>query len=443
MGGSVLDGRTIAHAVSAAGGKTYTYDCNGNMTVRNYGGGVVYNLAYDTENRLTGVSGAASAIFAYDGDGKRVKGTVSGATTVYIGDHFEWTSAGNTKYYYHGATRLAMRRSGYASGNGVFFLLGDHLGSTSLSTDSAGGNPTELRYKPWGETRFSSGTTQTTFRFTGQRQEAALGGADGLYYYGARWYDSYLNRWTSPDTIVPEKIQGVQAWDRYAYSNNNPIRYNDPSRHFVNVAVGALIGATVGVGLYALNIASSHQDFDVAQALTVAAVGAASGALISTGVGAVAGLQLFTGVGMAATAGGQLIANTITGSDFKTSNFVTASAYGFANGALGPVVGTTLGGAVALGGATSAASYAVTNVINGDPLTIEGALSSTAAGMISGGIGGAFPSLTNSHFVDNAPKYLIDQGIASFSKGFLGTTLANLGTNSPHFERKPCPVGAQ
>ncbi len=33
------------------------------------------------------------------------------------------------------------------------------------------------------------------------------------------------------DTYVPES-QGVQAWDRYAYSNNNPIRYSDPSGHF-------------------------------------------------------------------------------------------------------------------------------------------------------------------------------------------------------------------
>ena len=186
------------HAVTHLGGvQKYWYDANGNMTTRVIGGST-FNLSYDTENHLTGVSGAATASFVYDGDGNRVKGTVGGTTTVYIGNHFEWTSAGNTKYYYHGATRVAMRRSSYAMGNGVFFLLGDHLGSTSLSTDSAGGNPTELRYKPWGETRFSSGTTQTTFRFTGQRQEAALGGADGLYYYGARWYDSALGRFTSP-----------------------------------------------------------------------------------------------------------------------------------------------------------------------------------------------------------------------------------------------------
>jgi RHS repeat-associated protein len=60
-----------------------------------------------------------------------------------------------------------------------------------------------------------------------------LGGTDGLYYYGARWYDSSLNRWTQPDTIVPLATQGVQAWDRYAYVNNNPVKYNDPMGHDV------------------------------------------------------------------------------------------------------------------------------------------------------------------------------------------------------------------
>jgi len=52
-----------------------------------------------------------------------------------------------------------------------------------------------------------------------------------LYFYGARWYDPYLNRWIQPDTIVPESMQGVQAWDRFAYVNNAPTNGVDPSGH--------------------------------------------------------------------------------------------------------------------------------------------------------------------------------------------------------------------
>ncbi len=45
------------------------------------------------------------------------------------------------------------------------------------------------------------------------------------------------------DNIVPLESQGVQAWDRYAYVNNNPVRYNDPSGHWV-VCIGlVLVGA--------------------------------------------------------------------------------------------------------------------------------------------------------------------------------------------------------
>ena len=47
-------------------------------------------------------------------------------------------------------------------------------------------------------------------------------------YYGARWYDPSLGRFTQADTIIPE---GVQGYDRYAYTNNNPINYVDPSGH--------------------------------------------------------------------------------------------------------------------------------------------------------------------------------------------------------------------
>jgi RHS repeat-associated protein len=223
------------HAVTHLGGvQKYWYDANGNMITRIVGGST-YNLTYDAENRLTGVSGGASATFVYDGDGNRVKGTVGGVTTLYIGNYFEWTSNGNTKYYYHGSQRLAMRRSGYTSGNGLFFLLTDHLGSTSVQTTSGGSLSASVKYLPWGGERDSSGTMRTTFRFTGQRSEEA---GIGLYYYGARWYDSSLGRWAQPDSIVPQTVQGIQAWDRFAYVKNNPVRYTDPSGHSVDCGFG-------------------------------------------------------------------------------------------------------------------------------------------------------------------------------------------------------------
>jgi YD repeat-containing protein len=61
------------HEVSALGRRArlvryhaHHYDANGNMITR-IAGGSTYNLTYDAENRLTGVSGGASATFVYDG----------------------------------------------------------------------------------------------------------------------------------------------------------------------------------------------------------------------------------------------------------------------------------------------------------------------------------------------------------------------------------------
>jgi hypothetical protein len=52
---------------------------------------------------------------------------------------------------------------------------------------------------------------------------------------------------------VPSASQGVQAWDRYAYANNNPLKYNDPSGHFIWIAIGAAVGAALGYGVQVAN----------------------------------------------------------------------------------------------------------------------------------------------------------------------------------------------
>jgi RHS repeat-associated protein len=55
----------------------------------------------------------------------------------------------------------------------------------------------------------------------------------GLMFYNARWYEPAVGRFAQADTIVPQQ-QGVQAWDRYAYTNNDPVRYVDPNGHEIN-----------------------------------------------------------------------------------------------------------------------------------------------------------------------------------------------------------------
>jgi len=43
-------------------------------------------------------------------------------------------------------------------------------------------------------------------------------------------YSSELGRFTQPDTIIPG-AGNPQAWNRYSYTLNNPVKYTDPSGH--------------------------------------------------------------------------------------------------------------------------------------------------------------------------------------------------------------------
>jgi len=124
--------------------------------------------------------------------------------------------------------RIAMRKDGT-----VTFLLTDHLGSTSVATDSTGVLVSSILYTVFGETRSSTGMTASDYLYTGQREESEI----GLYFYNVRFYDPYLNRFLSPDTIIPDQYNPID-WDRYSYARNNPIRYSDPSGHDIWDTVG-------------------------------------------------------------------------------------------------------------------------------------------------------------------------------------------------------------
>jgi len=103
-------------------------------------------------------------------------------------------------------------------------------------TDAIGAYLSQQRSLPFGEVRQDDGSlTQTDLGYTGQCNLDAQNNSFslGLMDYNARFYDSYLNRWTQPDTIIPNGYD-PQTLNRYAYAMDNPIRYNDPSGHLAN-----------------------------------------------------------------------------------------------------------------------------------------------------------------------------------------------------------------
>jgi RHS repeat-associated protein len=397
--------------VTTAGTNTYCYDQNGNMVRRNIGLNT-YNLAYDVENRLVQVSGAATASFGYDGDGKRVISTEGGATTVYIGNYFEWKGSTSTmvKYYYAGAERVAMR-TGEAN---PLWLLGDHLDSTSVVANYDGtvfingGRPARQGYKAWGEQRFpdplNGSPLPTTFRYTGQR-EASF----GLYFYGARWYDDALGRFTSPDTIVPQASQGVQAWDRYCYVNNNPLKNNDPSGH-CPMCVAAALGFVIGAGVnYAIQTYNNYQSgMSLSQSMKPSNINL--GAVLASGVGgAVAGLTMGALSAGAAAIGITASANSVAA---IAGNAVGGAIANVAGGqaealATGLISSTTIdsSGVTVEGGAQGVISQAEANgFMNGNALTRD----AIVGGAVGLGVGIAKFTLADSstppypyHFEDS------------------------------------------
>ena len=187
-------------------------------------GSDTYTFAYDAENRLmTGAkNGVTLASYTYDGDGKRVKVVEGDNTTYYIGDYYEWRTGPTTtavKYYYAAGQRIAMREGGTLT-----WLLGDHLGSATITATENGTLASEQKYTAWGQTR--SGSVTTDRQYTGQISEPQL----GLYFYNARFYDSYLARFVQADTIIPQPGSPL-AWDRYSYVYSNPVNGIDPSGH--------------------------------------------------------------------------------------------------------------------------------------------------------------------------------------------------------------------
>jgi RHS repeat-associated protein len=146
----------------------------------------------------------------------------------------------------------------------------------SLATDYLGGVEAGQEFDPWGLV-LSGGITATTRNYTGQHLDGT-----GLLYYNARYYDPAIGRFISADTVVPGNASGgmegvavkpltvgfhetqflgklngenklgfwfqlsdrerqragspwgpanPQALNRYAYVQNNPLKYTDPTGH--------------------------------------------------------------------------------------------------------------------------------------------------------------------------------------------------------------------
>ena len=250
-----------------------------------------------------------------------------------------------TKYYRFNSQTMPMRKNGVLS-----YLHGDYLGNTVATN----------YYYPYGANRGGTAFSGlSTKRFTGQYHESNLPGGEGLSYYNARWYDAQLGRFLSADTIVPGPAN-PQAFNRYSYVLNNPLKYTDPTGHCVDgittaICIGAGIGAGTGAALYLWNESQQSDGIDLSVGLTwdgwlptgvqvgddwgdlaaATGTGLAAGAMMPAG-----GVWAVAGAGMASNAVADHMSNLITGNDFSAPEHAVAGMLGAASGVATAGVGT-------------------------------------------------------------------------------------------------------
>ncbi|RPF20713.1 RHS repeat domain-containing protein [Myceligenerans xiligouense] len=244
-------GQARAHAVQAVqtkdasgtvvGTSTFDYDAAGNVTGRNLAGQPAQSLEWDAEGELTSVAtdGETEADeYLYSADGDRLIRTQDGEATLYLPGGMELTAYDDgranlgSRYYQFGGKTVAMR-AGQGLSSGQVTVIGDHHDTPVIQVTQANNTATREYTDPFGATRGAAvGDADADGRIDGtwKGDKGYLGkteDATGLTAIGARSYDPVLGRFISVDPIMD--LSDPQQWNAYAYSNNNPTTWTDPT----------------------------------------------------------------------------------------------------------------------------------------------------------------------------------------------------------------------
>jgi len=264
--GSIIDGVSTSYAYDAndrlqsQGGSSYTYDSNGNNITETLDG-ITTTYHYDAKNKLTTVDkGGVTTGYSYDHNGIRTGKTEAGTTTNYLVDEnrdyaqvLVESDGTNTVTYSYGHDLLSQDRDGQIS-----YYQYDGLGSTRALTDSLGTVTDRYDYTAFGDTLNQTGTTENSYRFTGEQYDAGL----DQYYLRARYYDPGVGRFTQMDSWMGARLEPITL-HKYLYANANPVSHTDPSGNI------SLTQVAVGFSIATLLTSSSTSNFSSALNLII------------------------------------------------------------------------------------------------------------------------------------------------------------------------------
>lgn len=278
---------------TTAGGNpvaTFDYDALGQRSAQTSAANVVTDYDYDQAGRLIGYdgpdhagSGSVTEGYAHDADGLRqtkITGTIlRNHAYDLVGSGLPSVITDGPNAYITGPDGLPIEQ--VLENGTVRYFHRDQLGSTTKLTNQAGNVVASYDYDAYGNPVGTLPAVENPFGYAGQYTDANT----GLQYLRARYYDPGTGQFLTRDPL--ESTTGQP----YAYANNSPTNYTDPSglfgfsdaRSFAsNAAAGFLDEATFG---YSTKLAGALLGFDAecAEWGTGGGTGAALGMVFGAG----------------------------------------------------------------------------------------------------------------------------------------------------------------